>query len=93
MSEFWKEIKTQSAIPVDEQETVITFDRRGDKVFISTSDTTVMNKLEKLGYERVGVSYCDGKIAYVDYESPKKAISFRKIDTIGKPRRKKDDVE
>ena len=40
--------KLNSGMPLDEQETVINFQRVGDLMDVWTSDTTVMTKLDKL---------------------------------------------
>lgn len=72
-------------IKVDEQETTINFQRNGEYAIICTSDTTVMNRLDKLAaneaYPRWSLSNVvkdqDGNIVFKYYKVDKKLISFR----------------
>ena len=50
-------------VPVNEQETVITFSRDSNEATIYTSDTTVMNKLDKL------CSSSDDKLSLLEQNS------------------------
>ena len=59
-----------------EQETVITIDRETRRARIYTSDTRVINKLDKL-YERKRVHRNEDGITAVEYEVAEKLISFR----------------
>jgi hypothetical protein len=73
-------------VPVNEQETTITFSRDSDKAVIWTSDTTVMTKLDKFSESKdspdwkcTHVSKIMGtdEIADKEYEVKKRLISFR----------------
>ena len=67
-----------TGIPVDEQETVVQVDRRADTARIYTTDTRDMNKLDKI-YPRVEEHHCEGKIVAVEYEVPRRCISYRSL--------------
>lgn len=66
----------KSAIPPKEQETVIQIDRLTRKAYISTTDTRMMNKLDKK-YERKNTHKSNGQITELEYEVPETCISFR----------------
>ena len=64
-------------ISVDEQETVIQFNRNEKTMTIYTSDTTTMTRLNKL-YPIVKSDVVDGKIVAKTYLAEKRLLSFRK---------------
>ena len=68
-------------IPVDEQETTISFDRRDNTCYIYTSDSTMITKLDKLvksgSYKLSDIQYLEGDVVSKMYTCPKKLISFR----------------
>jgi hypothetical protein len=63
-------------VPMDEQETVIQFDRNGTVCHVYTTDSTVMTKLDKI-HKRVKQDYVNGKPIAAYYEFDKKLLSFR----------------
>lgn len=74
--------KTQPAerfagLSLAEQETTINIDRETRTACIYTSDTRVINKLDKL-YERKCVHRNADGITAVEYQVPEKLVSFRK---------------
>lgn len=73
------------SIPVNEQETVIQFNRDCDVCSIWTTDTTVMTKLDKFAeskdateWECPKVDTIQGEVFSKEYKVNKKLISFRK---------------
>lgn len=70
-------------IPVDEQETVVQFDRKGEYMTIYTTDTTMMTKLDKCvesgNYEVIERHRLQGSSRVIGktYKSRKKLLSFR----------------
>lgn len=67
---------TNKVVPVEEQETVIQFDRNGDTATIYTTDSTVVNKLDKK-YERTRIHRSGKQISAIEYDVPKNMVSFR----------------
>lgn len=72
---------------LEEQETVIRFDRNSDKATVYTSDYTEMTKLHKLirktdsEWKLLHTDTQDGDIVGETYECPKKLISLRSKST------------
>lgn len=72
---------------IEEQETVIRFDRNSDKATVYTSDYTEMTKLHKLmknsdsEWTLVRTDTQDGDVVGETYECPKKLISLRSKST------------
>lgn len=64
------------SVPMDEQETVIQFDRNGTVCHVYTTDSTMMTKLDKI-HKRVRQDYVNGKPIAAYYEFDKKLLSFR----------------
>lgn len=64
------------SVPMDEQETVIQFDRNGTACHVYTTDSTMMTKLDKI-HKRVRQDYVNGKPIAAYYEFDKKLLSFR----------------
>ena len=71
-------------VPVNEQETVITFSRDSNEATIYTSDTTVMTKLDKLCSSsdewklvRIDKAKMSGNIVSKNYKVKKSLVSFR----------------
>lgn len=64
------------SVPMDEQETVIQFDRNGTVCHVYTTDSTMMTKLDKI-HKRVRQDYINGKPIAAYYEFDKKLLSFR----------------
>lgn len=68
-------------IPVNEQETTISFMRNSDKAIVYTSDKTMLTKLHKLAkkpeWKRIDQGRLKGDIVSETFECPKKLISFR----------------
>lgn len=64
-------------VPLEEQETVIQFDRSGTVCHVYTTDSTVMTKLDKI-HKRVKQDYVGGKPIAAYYEFDKKLLSFKK---------------
>ena len=70
-------------IPTEEQETIIRIGRADDIAVISTSDTTMMTRLDKLvetsgDWHLTGTrKFKDGSVADKTYECPKRLVSFR----------------
>ena len=70
-------------LPYDDQETTITFRRMEKSAVIWTSDSTIMNKLDKLAeksnhYKATGVGRIGGRIVDKTYElDDKSLLSFR----------------
>lgn len=63
---------------LEEQETVITFDKSSDLMNIYTADKGMMAKLDKLpAYERHNVYRSEGKIVAADYRADKRLITLR----------------
>ena len=69
--------KSFAGLPCNEQETVICIDRETRAARIYTSDTRLINKLDKL-YERKKVHRNEDGVTAVECEVPEKYISFRK---------------
>ena len=69
--------------PLEEQETIIRIGRTDDFAIISTSDTTMMTKCDKLvansdEWKFVGQHlYGSGDVAEKEYACPKRFVSFR----------------
>ena len=75
--------------PVEEQETVIQFDRTETTINIYTCDKMMITKLDKL-YPRAKEDVSDRKIRAVTYEIPKRLLSFRndpKIKPVHAPKK------
>lgn len=64
------------SVPIDEQETVIQFDRNSDTCTVYTTDSTMMTKLDKI-HKRVKEDFSEGKPIAAYYEFDKKLLSFR----------------
>ena len=60
-------------VPLEEQETVIQFDRNGTVCHVYTTDSTVMTKLDK----RVKQDYVNGKPIAAYYEFDRRFVLFR----------------
>ena len=58
---------------VSEQETIIQISRDGKKANIYSTDTLMINKLDKIAKRKKEV-LCDGKLAAVEYEVDKKMV-------------------
>lgn len=67
---------TNKVVSAEEQETVIQFDRNGDTATIYTTDSTVVNKLDKK-YERTRIHRSGKQIPAIEYDVPKNMVSFR----------------
>jgi len=68
-------------ISLEEQETVIQFDRISKVMTIWTSETTTMNRLDKI-YPSVKTDVVEGKVYAKTYQVDKRLLSFRKDPTI-----------
>ena len=64
-------------IPVEDQETVVQYDRTSKKMTIYTTDSTTMTRLDKI-YRSVKFDVVDGKVVAKTYEADKRLLSFRK---------------
>ena len=70
-------------VPVEEQETVVNYNRSGQYAEVYTSDSTVMTKLDKRVKESGDwklvrtEKFQDGNVAAKVYRCPKKLVSFR----------------
>jgi hypothetical protein len=70
-------------VPINEQETTISFTRDGDKAIVYTSDKTMLTKLHKLveknpkEWKRIDEGRLNGNIVSETFECPKKLISLR----------------
>ena len=74
-------------VPVDEQETVITFSRTSEECLVWTSDKTVMTKLDKLAENPDSPWECidmgctnfdgEGNILTKEYKGLKSLLTFR----------------
>lgn len=67
---------TNKVVSAEEQETVIQFDRNGDTATIYTTDSTMVNKLDKK-YERTRIHRSGKQISAIEYDVPKNMVSFR----------------
>lgn len=67
---------TNKVVPADEQETVVQYSRNTDTATIYTTDSTVVNKLDKK-YQRTRIHRSGGQISAIEYDIPKKMISYR----------------
>ena len=67
---------TNKVVPADEQETVVQYSRNTDTATIYTTDSTVVNKLDKK-YKRTRIHRSGGQISAIEYDIPKKMISYR----------------
>jgi hypothetical protein len=63
---------------VSEQETIIQISRDGKKANIYSTDTLMINKLDKIAKRKKEV-LCDGKLAAVEYEVDKKMIKVSSV--------------
>ena len=63
-------------VPLEEQETVIQFDRNGTVCHVYTTDSTVMTKLDKI-HKRIKQDYVNGKPIAAYYEFDRRFILFR----------------
>lgn len=69
---------------VECQETSILYGRSEDMVYVTTSDLTQMNRLDKLAndegsdWECCNEMWQDGKIVFKEYRAPKSLLSFRR---------------
>ncbi len=82
MKEHEEEREYLKGIPVDEQETVVQFDRSGEYMTIYTTDSTVITKLEKCveggEYEVIEEhKLANGRVVGKTYKAKKKMLSFR----------------
>lgn len=66
---------TNKVVPADEQETVVQYSRNTDTATIYTTDSTVVNKLDKK-YKRTRIHRSGGQISAIEYDIPKKMISY-----------------
>lgn len=67
---------TNKVVPADEQETVVQYSRNTDTATIYTTDSTVVNKLDKK-YKRTRIHCSGGQISAVEYDIPKSMVSYR----------------
>ena len=63
-------------VPLEEQETVIQFDRNGTVCHVYTTDSTVMAKLDKI-HKRIKQDYVNGKPIAAYYEFDRRFVLFR----------------
>lgn len=63
-------------VPLEEQETVIQFDRNGTVCHVYTTDSTVMTKLDKI-HKRIKQDYVNGKPIAAYYEFDRRFVLFR----------------
>ena len=88
MSEF-EEKEVLKGIPVDEQETVIQYNRTDDYMTIYTTDSTVMTKLDKCvdsgNYEVIEEHRLRNskRVIGKTYKAKKKLLSFRTVNRVG----------
>ena len=74
-------------LSVNEQETVVNFDRNTDKATVYTSDSTMLTKLHKLmeknpkEWRLIDNGRINGEIVSETFECPKRLISFRTSTT------------
>ena len=74
-------------LSVNEQETVVNFERNTDKATVYTSDSTMLTKLHKLmeknpkEWRLIDKGRIDGDIVSETFECPKRLISFRTSTT------------
>lgn len=70
-------------LSVNEQETVVNFERNTDKATVYTSDQTMLTKLHKLmeknpkEWRLIDKGRIDGDVVSETFECPKRLISFR----------------
>jgi len=69
-------------IPIEEQETVINYNRNDKYAEIYTTDTTVMTKLDKRvksgkDWKLVKSETSEGRVVSKTYQCPKRLVSFR----------------
>ena len=69
------------AVLLEEQETIVQFDRTSNLMTIWTSETTTMNRLDKI-YPSVKTDVADGKVYAKTYQVDKRLLSFRKDPAI-----------
>ena len=67
---------TNKVVPADEQETVVQYSRNTDTATIYTTDSTVVNKLDKK-YKRTLIHRSGGQISAVEYDITKNMVSYR----------------
>lgn len=90
MKEHEEEREYLKGIPVDEQETVVQFDRSGEYMTIYTTDSTVMTKLDKClesgNYEVIEEHKLQGSSRVIGktYKAKKKFLSFRTANRVNK---------
>ena len=70
------------SVPINEQETTISFMRNSDKAVVYTSDKTMLTKLHKLAkknpeWRQIDQGRLKGEIVSETFECPKKLISLR----------------
>lgn len=71
------------SVPINEQETTISFTRDGDKAIVYTSDKMMLTKLHKLvkknpkEWKRIDQGRLKGDVVSETFECPKKLISLR----------------
>lgn len=65
-----------NCVPLEEQETVIQFDRNSTICHVYTTDTTVMTKLDKV-HKRVKQDYINGRPIAAYYEFDRRFVLFR----------------
>lgn len=65
-----------NCVPLEEQETVIQFDRNSTICHVYTTDTTVMTKLDKV-HKRVKQDYINGRPIATYYEFDRRFVLFR----------------
>lgn len=71
------------SVPINEQETTISFTRDGDKAIVYTSDKIMLTKLHKLveknpkEWKRIDQGKLKGDVVSETFECPKKLISLR----------------
>ena len=70
----------------EEQETIITYDRAGQRMNVYTADPYLMARLDKLPdvYSRMRVQKQGGVIISADYEADKSLITLRNKKPVGR---------
>jgi len=78
------------SVPINEQETTISFTRDSNKAIVYTSDKTMLTKLHKLveknpkEWKRIDQGRLKGDVVSETFECPKKLISLRTATPISK---------
>ena len=83
-----EKLRNEFTLTPAEQETNINFDRASPNVTIYTTDQTVMNKLDSLGYELIRTDTVNKNIMSKTYKCEKRCISFRSKEKQTRRRKK-----